>query len=400
MTFPAATGILSGCGPPWDAEADVYADRFVPYDGIYLLNHSVGRPPRTARDAADAGFLQPWEQEADEVWPRWLASIEVFRDQLAGLHSASAAEFCPQTNLSSALTKILYALPVRPDKPVLLFHQQAFPSMGYVLQQATRQGYQTRMIPEDADPQALSTWEQYLGDEVGLVLVTHVHSNTSAITPVAGITELARARDIVSVVDIAQSTGVVPVDLAEWQADFVLGSCVKWLCGGPGAGFLWANPAILPRCEPIDVGWFSHADPFEFDIREFRYAEDALRFWGGTPSVLPYVLAAHSIQVLRDIGIDTIRRHNLGLNQDIIDHVGEDRVLTPGNPSQRGGTVVLQFGAQQAKLGERLREAGVRFDARATGLRLSPHIYNSREEIDVVLSCLKMRKAGASMARP
>ena len=267
--------------------------------------------------------------------------------------------------------------------------------MGFVTQQAERLGYQTRMIPASTDPQDCSTWQDYLSEDIGVALVTHVHSNTSALMPVADITALARQRGIVTVVDIAQSVGVVPIDLAQWQADFVLGSCVKWLCGGPGAGFLWADPDIIQQCEPVDVGWFSHANPFEFDINDFRYAEDALRFWGGTPSVLPYVMAGHSIAVLQDIGIDSVREHNLGFNQAIIDSLEPTSVLTPATPAHRGGTLVLQFGAQQQAIEQGLNAAGVRFDARATGLRMSPHIYNNNEEMEVVIECL--RNPGAAL---
>ena len=373
----------------------MFEDRFIPHDGIYLLNHSVGRPPRTARDTAGEGFFEPWEHGDAEVWPGWLDQIDNFRQQLAALLNGHMPDFCPQTNLSSALTKLIYSLPVREGKTTILLHERDFPSMGFVLQRASRLGYRTRMIPASADPQDCTTWQDYLTDDVGVALVTHVHSNTSALMPVADITALARQRGIVSIVDIAQSVGVVPIDLAHWQADFVLGSCVKWLCGGPGAGFLWADPDILPQCEPVDVGWFSHADPFEFDIKNFRYAEDALRFWGGTPSVLPFVTAGNSIQVLRDIGIDTVREHNLALNQAIIDSLEPACVLTPHAAARRGGTLVLHFGGRQQAVEDRLRQAGVRFDSRATGLRMSPHVYNNSEEIDVVIECLTSQSAAA-----
>jgi len=372
----------------------MFEDQFIPHDGIYLLNHSVGRPPRTARQAVDEGFFEPWEQGDAEVWPSWLARVDDFRRTLATLLNGRQPEFCPQTNLSSALTKLIHALPKQSGRETILLHERDFPSMGFVLQQAERLGYRTRMIAADSDPQDLGEWERHLGDDVGIALITHVHSNTSALLPVADITARARQRGIVSVVDVAQSVGVVPIDLGEWEADFVLGSCVKWLCGGPGAGFLWANPGIIPQCEPIDVGWFSHAEPFEFDIRDFRYAEDALRFWGGTPSVMPYVLATHSIGVLCEIGIEQIREHNQAMVQKVVEQLQPASVLTPRDPARRGGTLVVQFGDSQRAAIEKLQAANVRFDGRATGLRLSPHIYNKEEEMEIVVECL--RQAGES----
>jgi kynureninase len=152
-------------------------------------------------------------------------------------------------------------------------------------------------------------------------------------------------------VDVAQSAGIVPIDVAAWDADFIVGSCVKFLCGGPGAGFLWVNDRVLGECRPLDVGWFSHADPFEFDIHQFRYADSALRFWGGTPAILPYTVAANSLETLIEIGIGRVRAHSLELTQTIINSVSRKNLYTPARPARRGGTVVLDFGERQPEAG-------------------------------------------------
>ncbi|MFT5484934.1 MAG: kynureninase, partial [Halieaceae bacterium] len=277
------------------------ADIFVRHDGIYLLNHSVGRPPKILQAKLAQSFFHDWESGDAEVWPEWIRQIEGFRSEIARLLNAHIADICPQVNLSSALSKVVHSLPASGSRNILLLHEQDFPSMGFVLQQAQRVGYSVRMIPADQNPQDIEVWRRHLNSEVALVLITHVHSNTSKLLPVAEIASYARTQGVISVVDVAQSVGVVPIDLHEWHADFVLGSCVKWLCGGPGAGFLWANPDVVDRCEPLDVGWFSHANPFEFDIADFRFADGAMRFWGGTPSVLPYVVAAVSIELINEI---------------------------------------------------------------------------------------------------
>jgi kynureninase len=369
--------------------SESYKESFVSAQGIYLLNHSVGRPPVNTREAWIDNFIDPWEQGGEEVWPRWLESIDHFRAALAELLNSDVASICPQANLSSALTKILQSFRLPEKKRVLLYTEQDFPSIAFVLQQAARNGFVLRHIPADADTLDPIVWSDYLTPDVGLVLVTHVHSNTGRQVPVAGISAMARERGVLSVVDIAQSVGVVPIDLKNWQADFVIGSCVKWLCGGPGAGFLWVAPERVGECEPVDVGWFSHESPFEFDMHNFRYAADALRFWGGTPSVQPYVTAANSIRLLNRIGLATIRAHNLALTQLIIDAVDSNTLVTPLQPQCRGGTVVLNYAAvDQNQVCARLREAGVLFDERPTGIRLSPHIYNDAEEIAVVLSLL------------
>lgn len=369
--------------------SDNHKASFVPADGIYLLNHSVGRPPVNTREAWVQSFLDPWENNAEDVWPCWLDSIESFRSALAELLNSQTASFCPQVNLSSSLTKVIASLSLSDKRRTILYTEQDFPSIAFVLQQAQRSGFKLQALPNEVDTLDLANWDNYLSDDVGLVLVTHVHSNTGKQVPVADICALARSKGVLSIVDIAQSVGVVPIDLEAWGADFAIGSCVKWLCGGPGAGFLWVHPERLPECQPKDVGWFSHENPFEFDIHSFRYANDALRFWGGTPSVQPYVTATNSINGLQRIGLETIRAHNLTLTERIISAVDPSYLVTPENPEQRGGTIVLRYpDTLQENLYIRLKKAGVGFDVRPTGMRLSPHIYNDAEEIQSVIDLL------------
>lgn len=365
-----------------------YAAQFVALEGIYLLSHSVGRPPVTAADALNRNFIQPWLAGDAEVWPNWLACIEAFRQAVAQLLNTTAALVCPQVNLSSGVTKILSALPRPSNRSKILLSEDDFPSMAYVLQQAKNLGYELKFIPRQENTLDLEVWRHHLTDDVAFTLVTHVHSNSGRLQPARDIIQLARERGVLSIFDIAQSVGAVPIDLAAINADFAVGSCVKWLCGGPGAGFLWVNADILQRCQPTDVGWFSHENPFEFDIHQFRYASDALRFWGGTPSVAPYAVAVNSIEVISDIGVDTIRAHYQLLTQQIIDAVDPAAVGSPLAPETRGGTLVLHFGDEQEDIVTRLKHAGVHFDNRATGMRLSPHIYNNMAEINAVIACL------------
>jgi selenocysteine lyase/cysteine desulfurase len=366
----------------------MHRETFALGDGIYLLNHSVGRPPRSAESAAKTGFFEPWQTGTAEPWEAWFAEVDRFRAAVGRLLVSDADNVCPQANLSSALTKIVYSLPRRIGRDTIVYSEADFPSMGFVLAMAGRAGFRLRCIPDTADFGTLECWEATLDDDCCLVLITHVHSNTSRQVPVDRICRLARDREIMSVVDVAQSAGIVPIDVRAWGADFVIGSCVKFLCGGPGAGFLWVNDRVLRECQPADIGWFSHADPFEFDIHQFRYAESALRFWGGTPAVLPYTIAANSLETMLDIGIERIRAHSLELTQTLIDSVPRKCLYTPARPASRGGTVVLDFGGQQSAAASALADAGVHFDVRRTGMRLSPHIYTSREDIETVVSCL------------
>ncbi len=383
MPPPASREII----PPMNRE-----QFHVPGPGPYALTHSVGCLPKRAVAALNQAFFEPWEAEGGGAWNAWLHAIGNFRESLARLLGGDAGDYCPQANLSAGLAKLLPALPalpaavghphaarVRGTRNVLLAAEDSFPSLVYQLQQANRSGFDTRLLPRSLDPSRLETWEAALSADVAAVLVTHVHSNTGAVAPVAAIAALCRERSILCIVDVAQSAGILPVSVTDFGADVVLGSCVKWLCGGPGAGFLWIRPALVRNLEPTDVGWFSHQDPFEFDVHSFRYAPDVRRFWGGTPSVAPYAIAAAGVQTIADIGVDAIRAHNLALMR-----VFRDALPAPWrgriDPTRLGGTVCLQLGAAQAHIANALKSLGVRLDYRGAVVRLSFHVYNTAAE--------------------
>lgn len=366
-----------------------HAVNFVSSHGCYLLSHSVGRPLTSARAVAAAGFYDPWDNSEKDPWPVWLEGTNRFRAVLGALFNVDAETLCPQANLSSAATKILWSLEPSVKRNVILMTEQDFPSLGFVAQHAECLGYRIRFIPGSECFYQPDVWRHYLDDDVRLALLTHVQSNTGVRIPASEIIADAREKGILTLLDVAQSAGVIPIDLQEFQPDFAIGSCVKWLCGGPGAGFLYVNKDVLASCKPLDVGWFSHENPFEFDIREFRYADSALRFWGGTPSVLPFVIAANSVEYLRHIGIDTVLSHNHALTQPIVDAVPSEWQVSPVDVDARGGTVVLNFGDRQSRFSSQLRREHVHFDERSTGIRLSPHIYNTVEDRERILTCIQ-----------
>jgi selenocysteine lyase/cysteine desulfurase len=200
------------------------------------------------------------------------------------------------------------------------------------------------------------------------------------LSPVADIAALCGEADILAMVDVAQSAGVIPITIPDWQVDVVFGSCVKWLCGGPGAGFMWLNPKQLSKLHPMDVGWFSHETPFEFDIEHFSYANNARRFWGGTPAVAPFAMALGSIKQLNQIGVDVIHQHNRQL-LGIVLAAAQPNLKNAISLPQWGGTLCLQFDQSVTDDIERkLQQLSAYFDRRGNTLRLSFHIYNTEQE--------------------
>ncbi|MFQ5563634.1 MAG: aminotransferase class V-fold PLP-dependent enzyme [Parvularculaceae bacterium] len=362
-------------------------DAFNVPEGRYFLTHSIGCQPKGYEAALSAGFCEPWRTPDKEAWPAWLAAIERFRDGLAPLIGARADDICPQTNVSSALAKILFSLPERKGRRKIVLTEHDFPTVGFVLAQAQRFGYELCFLPGGprlADPE---TWTAALDGRTQLVLATHVFSNTSVKAPVAEIARIAREREIFSILDIAQSAGGVAIGLDGWRPDFAVGTSLKYLCGGTGAAFLWADPETAALCKPIDVGWFSHEAPFEFDIRSFRYAEGATRYFGGTASVAPFAGAASAHAILQEAGIETIETYNQTLLGRLIDALPRESILSMTRPGARGCGLMVRPADGEGAVAA-LRASRVLFDTRLESLRFSVHFYNSEDDVDALAALL------------
>ncbi|MEO1135658.1 MAG: aminotransferase class V-fold PLP-dependent enzyme, partial [Pseudomonadota bacterium] len=279
----------------------------------YFLSHSVGAQPVGYEAAVAQGYADPWRKKGFHVWDPWFESLDQFRQGLAPIIGAQADDICPQANVSSGISKILFGLPERPGRRKIVLTEDDFPTVGFALAQGEAAGYELVFLAggeQLADPDA---WAQAFADDVQMVVATQVYSNSSVLAPVPEIARRAREAGVFSLIDVAQAAGAVPVRLNDWRPDFAVGTSLKYLCGGTGAAFLWADREAAAKSAPRDAGWFSHAEPFEFDIHRFEYAPGAARFTGGTPSIAPFAGAAAGHAVLNAHGVDAIYAHNQSL---------------------------------------------------------------------------------------
>jgi kynureninase len=222
-----------------------------------------------------------------------------------------------------------------------------------------------------------------------LVPISHVLFKNGEIQDVEPIVRRAHEVGAHVVLDCYQSAGVVPLDVSALGVDFATGGSVKWLCGGPGAGWLYVRPDLAERLEPTLVGWQAHARPFAFEP-ELEYAEGAQRFLTGTPNVPALYAATAGYDVIEEVGVEAIRANSIRQTElliELLDGAGFE-VGSPRDPSRRGGTVLVktpEFAAVHRELGERGILCDYRPDA---GIRLGPHFYNTDDELGFVVDQL------------
>ena len=135
------------------------------------------------------------------------------------------------------------------------------------------------------------------------------------------------------ILDCYQSAGIVPLDLTALDVDFAVGGSVKWLCGGPGNGWLYVRPDLAERLTPTYTGWQAHETPFAFE-EEMRFAAGAARFLTGTPNVPAHFAATPGYDLIEEIGVDRIRANSLRQTQLLID-LADARRLRGAQPAGR-----------------------------------------------------------------
>ncbi|MDX2084231.1 MAG: aminotransferase class V-fold PLP-dependent enzyme [Candidatus Melainabacteria bacterium] len=374
--------------------SDRWAEHFpILTQGSYLASHSMGAMPLQAQDYLQS-YLQQWSSQGisawDDTWPRLIASHAGLIETLICAPQPNTVTF--HQNVSTLLAIVSSAI-VRPNNtrwkvvattlnfPSLLYHWQCMLPFGIEL---------VEISSRDGATIALQDWEAAIDENTLAVLVDHGIFLSGALQDARAITQLAHAKGAYSLVDVYQTAGCVPVDVTDWQADFVLGGSHKWLCGGPGAAWLYIRPEHLKTLVPSITGWFSHQQPFAFH-RQFEPADHAARFSTATASIPALLSARAGLEWILRVGVDPIRSYTQVQTQRVIDAALSLGVLvrTPQDPKQRSGVVCLDWPGAAA-FEKRLLAEGFWVDYRpGGGLRLSTHFYTPPHSVDRFLEALQ-----------
>ena len=182
--------------------------------------------------------------------------------------------------------------------------------------------------------------------------------------------------------DCYQSAGTVPFSVEELGVDFACGGSVKWLCGGPGAAWLYVKPSRIPEFAPRITGWFGHRAPFAFTMPEQQYADNVWRYAGGTPAIAALYQARAGAEIIAEVGVEAIRAKSLRQTQAIVarcDAAGYE-LRSPRDAAWRAGTVCFDFPSSDQVAKELNRRRFFCDHRPGCGIRMSPHFYSTDEE--------------------
>lgn len=354
----------------------------------YLISASLG-PVGIRSQRYLAEYMDAWATKGapDHVWyedifPR----MGALKRSFSALAGCDADEVALTTNISIALSTIASCLDLSGERNRVVLSELDFPTDGHVWLAWTRRAGAEVVWLRSPDGRTipLEEFDRAIDERTSLVMVNRVLFRSSALVDAKAVCAMARERGALSFVDDYHGLGIVPLDLHELGCDLYAAGSLKWMLGGPGLVFLYARRELLPRLEPAVTGWFATEDPFSFDTQHLAYHASARRLEHGTPPAPVFFIAQGGIDVISEVTPERIRARQLELQVRVIDGADELglTVRTPRDPKARGGVVNVEVGPDARRICHALLERDVCTDYRADGLRISPHFFNTEEEVD------------------
>jgi len=375
-------------------DPELWRERFPILDSTtYLVNHSLGAMPETVYGKLRA-FADQWAQRGVRAWGEgWWSSPMDVGNVLGRILNAPPGSVVMHQNVSVIQALVASCLDFTGKRNQVVYTDQEFPSNMYVWEAMRARGAKIVTIPTQGVEIDTPRLLEAITEETMIVPVSLVQYKTHYLLDAAAICKRAKEVGAIVLLDAYQATGTVPVDVRALGVDMVCGGSVKWLCGGPGAAYLYVRPDLLPKLEPRITGWAAHEAPFAFETGPQRYAPDIRRMLHGTPSVAAFLAATAGYEIVLEAGVQAIREHSVKLTGRLREQLiaAGFTLNSPVDPARRGGTLTVSLRSDEngPAFVKALEERGILVDHRPdAGVRVSPHFYTLEDEMDEFVEAL------------
>ena len=370
-----------------------WRDEFTGIDRVlHFISHSLGAMPRGAAEMLE-GYARMWRERGIRSWEEeWFELPTQVGDTLGSIFNAEPGTVSMHENCTTAQMIALSALAFTAPRNRLVCTAEDFPSELYLYEGLAQRGVEVVRVPaREGRTIHESDVVATIDERTAVVAISHVLFRTSQLLDLEPIIARAHAVGALVMIDAYQAIGTVPVDVQALDVDVLTGGSVKWLCGGPGAGYLYVSPRVRAALAPAFTGWMAHDNPFAFDSSPVRRHDGARRFWTGTPGIPSFAAAVSGYRIVAGIGVEAIRVKSLRQTERMIQWADEFgmRVVSPRNAAVRGGTVVLDVPNAEAACRALLAQDLLLDFRPGVGLRLAPHFYTRDDEVDRAMAMVR-----------
>ena len=361
---------------------DRYRQEFPVTDKHIYLDHSGVAPVSLRVKKAVETFLSESAQGGAFHYPKWVQQVVAVRRACARLINAASREIAFVKSTSHGLSIVAEGLDWKQGENVLIYEKE-FPSNIYPWLNLKRKGVEVRTIPSRNGRIRIEDIEALIDARTRVLAISSVQFVNGFRIDLKRLGQICRDRNVLFCVDAIQSLGVIPMDVKEFNIDFLSADAHKWLLGPEGIGIFHCREDLAERISPPLVGWKSVRQDLSFERPDFEFKTDALRFEEGSMNLMGIVGLGAAVDLLMEAGIEKIQERVQGLG-DIIIGEAEARgftVLTPKEKSARGGNITFAGSFDPGKVRDLLRDKGIMVNVRGGGLRVAPHFYNTEDEL-------------------
>ena len=356
----------------------------------YLNSCSLGALSHRAEAYLDE-FRERWHTMGASAWyEHWLGRMALLRARFEAFAGGAEGSVALHPSTSAALSAVAESVhrKAAEGRNRVVCSELDFPTLGY--QWAVKPEVELVVLPS-ADGVGMDP-EQFAEavDERTLFLATsHVFFATGFVQDLPRLTRIARDAGAYSLIDGYHGAGQVPLELGAWGVDFYTAGPLKWLCGGPGLSYLYVRPGLIQELEPRTTGWFAARNAFDFDIRDFRFHDDARRFEMGTPALPTVHTALGGQEIIDEVGMEAVSRRNRELTEILVRGCEERgfALTLPRELEHRSAIVMVRHPDPPGAVAH-LAKKGIIVDHRPGHVRVSPHFYNLEEDIEGFLEAL------------
>jgi selenocysteine lyase/cysteine desulfurase len=357
---------------------------------VYVNSCSQGALSDAVR-AAYLDYLDGWDDRG-APWDYWVERSEAARGSFARLINARPADVAVTTSVSAGVSALASAVDFS-ARPGVVISDFEFPTIGQIWHAQQARGAEVTIVRADGPEIPLERFEQAIDERTSIVSIAAVCYRNGTRLPVEEIARIAHERGALVVLDAYQAAGTYPLDVEALGVDVLAAGALKYLLASAGLAFMWVRPGLAGQLSPTQTGWFADQNIFEMDHTDYSPAPDARRFQSGTPPIPAIYGGIAGMELMQEIGIAETREHVLGLTDRLIEGVDAlgGIVPTPRVHEHRGALVCVAS-TDAPGLVDTLAEDGIVTSERDGNLRVSPHAYNTDEDIDAVLAALERHR--------
>jgi selenocysteine lyase/cysteine desulfurase len=370
--------------PPFDME--YWRKQFPILDKYIHVANCSQAPQSTFTHSAAMEYLESWNQMGMD-WDRWMEEVNYSKAEFGKIIHADPADIAIGTSVSELTSAVASALPLNTSRKKIVVTDAEFPTVGLIWQAQQKYGFQVDFLPLKNGVIDPNDYDQHVDQDTIITSACDTYYYNGFRQNLKDIIPKIHEKGSLVFVDAYQGLGTHPLDVKELDIDFLASGNLKYLLGVPGIAFLYVKRELVEYLHPSFTGWFGQEDPFAFDIHRFVYAKGARRFDSGTPPVPTAYIARAGMKVINSIGIENIHQWTNVLSEHCIQGAMARglELAGPTDLSVKAPNTAIRVPGDSHEFELALRERGVIASARNDVVRVAPHFFITRQDLDCVL---------------